>query len=57
MNFPILFKICLSDNDNSKYRALGYKNVHKFFRGQSVKKSLSKLEIKEKKSKSLMAMT
>ena len=35
VDFPILFKICLSDNDSSKYRALGYKNVHKFFRGQS----------------------
>ena len=35
VDFPILIKICLSDNDNSKYRALGYKNVYKFFRGQS----------------------
>ena len=39
VDFPILIKICLSDNDSSKYRALGYKNVHKFFRGQSVHNS------------------
>ena len=35
IDFPILIKICLTDNDNSKYEAFGYQNVHKFFRGQS----------------------
>ena len=35
IDFPILIKICLSDNNNGKYRALGYKHVQSFFRGRS----------------------
>ena len=36
IEFPMTFSVCIDDkNENEKFQALGYENVHSFYQGQS----------------------